>query len=185
MCLLYLSIPLYAFFYRSLSFFYRFFFLFVSFFLFFFAFFFLFLSFFLLHFFSLCLFYFSTVNFFYSFIHVFIGRPGVLGSIPGRVIQKALKMVFDTSLLNTQQYKIRIKGKVEQSREMSSAPLHLSVVAIEKGAFGSPSTRVANFTRITILATFYSSMNDYAFYVTNFPYSSNPLQHFHISISMF
>ena len=25
-------------------------------------------------------------------------------------------------------------------------PLHLSVVAIEKGAFGSPSTKVANFT---------------------------------------
>ena len=30
-------------------------------------------------------------------------------------------MVLDTSLLNTQQYKVRIKGKVEQSREMSSA----------------------------------------------------------------
>ena len=26
----------------------------------------------------------------------------------------------DTSLLNTQQYKLRIKGKVEESREMSS-----------------------------------------------------------------
>ena len=26
-------------------------------------------------------------------------------------------MVLDTSLLNTQQYKVRIKGKVEQSRE--------------------------------------------------------------------
>ena len=30
-------------------------------------------------------------------------------------------MVIDTSLLNTQQYKVRIKGKVEQSRERSSA----------------------------------------------------------------
>ena len=30
-------------------------------------------------------------------------------------------MVFDTSLLNTQQYKVRIKGKVEQSKEKSSA----------------------------------------------------------------
>ena len=29
-------------------------------------------------------------------------------------------MVLDTSLLNTQQYKVRIKDKVEQSREMSS-----------------------------------------------------------------
>ena len=35
---------------------------------------------------------------------------GDLGSIPGRVIPKTLKMVLDTSLLNTQQYKVRIKG---------------------------------------------------------------------------
>ena len=40
-----------------------------------------------------------------------------LSSIPGRVIPKTLKMVLDTSLLNTQQYKVRIEGKVEQSRE--------------------------------------------------------------------
>ena len=56
-------------------------------------------------------------------------------------------MVVDTSLLNTQQYKVRIKGKVEQSKKRSSTlPLHLSVVAIEKGAFWSPSTKVTNFT---------------------------------------
>ena len=30
-------------------------------------------------------------------------------------------MVHDTSLLNTQQYKVRIKGKVEQSRVKSRA----------------------------------------------------------------
>ena len=30
-------------------------------------------------------------------------------------------MVLDTSLLNTQQYKVSIKGKVEQSRERSIA----------------------------------------------------------------
>ena len=46
---------------------------------------------------------------------------GDLGSIPGRVIPKTLKMVLDTSLLNTQQYKVRLEGKVEQSRERSSA----------------------------------------------------------------
>ena len=46
---------------------------------------------------------------------VFANGPGDLGSIPGRVI-KTLKVVLDTSLLNTQQYKVRIKGKVEQSR---------------------------------------------------------------------
>ena len=48
-------------------------------------------------------------------------------------------------MLNTQYHEIRIKGKVEQSREWSSAlPLHLGVVAIEKGVFVSPSTKVAN-----------------------------------------
>ena len=51
---------------------------------------------------------------------VFANGLGDLGSIPGRVIPKTLKMVLDTSLLNTQQYKVRIKGKNEQSRERSS-----------------------------------------------------------------
>ena len=45
------------------------------------------------------------------------------------------------SLLNTQQYKIRIKGKVEQSSErIRRPPLYLDVVAIENGGFWSPST---------------------------------------------
>ncbi len=35
----------------------------------------------------------------------------------GRVIPKTQKMVLDASLLNTQHYKVRIKGKVEPSRE--------------------------------------------------------------------
>ena len=51
---------------------------------------------------------------------VFASDPGNPGSIPGRVIPKTLKMVFDASLLKTQQYKVRIKGKVEQFRERSS-----------------------------------------------------------------
>ena len=46
---------------------------------------------------------------------VFANDPEDLGSIPGRVIPKTLKMVLDTSLLNTQQYKVSIEGKVEQS----------------------------------------------------------------------
>ena len=49
-------------------------------------------------------------------------------------------MVFDTSLLNTQQYKVCIKGKVEQLRERSSALPYTCVVAIEKVAFWTPST---------------------------------------------
>ena len=52
---------------------------------------------------------------------VFPNGSGDRGSIPGRAIPKTLKMALDTSLLNTQQYKVRIKGKVEQSRERSSA----------------------------------------------------------------
>ena len=43
------------------------------------------------------------------------------GSIPGRVIPKSQKMVLDAVLLNTQHNKVRIKGKVEQSREWSSS----------------------------------------------------------------
>ena len=58
---------------------------------------------------------------------VFANGPGDLGSVTGRVIPKTLKMVLDTSLLNTQQYKVRIKGKVEQSRERSSALPYTSV----------------------------------------------------------
>ena len=52
---------------------------------------------------------------------VFANGPGDLSSIPSRVIPKTFKMVLDTFLLNTQQYKVRIRGKVEQSWERSSA----------------------------------------------------------------
>ena len=51
-------------------------------------------------------------------VRVFANGPGDLGSITGRVIPKTQKMVLDASLLNTQYYKVRIKGKVEQSREV-------------------------------------------------------------------
>ena len=81
---------------------------------------------------------------------VFASGPGDQGSIPGHVIPKTLKMALDTSLLNTQRYKVRIKGKVEQPKERSSALPYTGVVAIEKGAFWSPSTTVANFTYSTI-----------------------------------
>ena len=136
-------------------------------------------------------------------VRVFANDPGDLGSIPCRVIPKIQKIVLDASLLNTQHYKVRIKGKVEQSRERSSALpytlvqqgtsggvmvskldqqtytsefeshwvphsfglvlnrskelrklLHLGVVAIEKGAFGSPSTMVANFTYLLTQISF-------------------------------
>ena len=48
--------------------------------------------------------------------------------------QRLKKIVLDAALLNT------------QHQEMEYSPsLHLGVVAIEKGALRSPSTRVANF----------------------------------------
>ena len=53
--------------------------------------------------------------------------PGDRGSSLGRVITKTQKMVNDAVLLNTQHYKVRIKGKVEQSRERGSALPYTSV----------------------------------------------------------
>ena len=58
---------------------------------------------------------------------MFANGPGDLGSILGRGIPKTQKIVLNTSLLNTQQYKVRIKGKMEQSRERSSALPYTSV----------------------------------------------------------
>ena len=70
---------------------------------------------------------------------VFTNGPGDLGSIPGRVIPKTLKILLDTSLLNTQQYQVDIEGKVEQSwKRGKRPPQQLSVIAIEKEAFWSP-----------------------------------------------
>ena len=58
---------------------------------------------------------------------VFANGAGDWGSIPGRVIPKTQKMLLDAALLNTQHYKIRIKGKVERSREECSALPYTSV----------------------------------------------------------
>ena len=58
---------------------------------------------------------------------VFANGTRDLGSIPGCIIPKILKMVLDASFLNTQQYKVRIKGKVEQSKERSSTLPYTSV----------------------------------------------------------
>ena len=58
---------------------------------------------------------------------VFANGPGDQDSIPGRVIQKTQKMVLDAALLNTQQYKVWIKIKVEQSRERGSTIPYISI----------------------------------------------------------
>ena len=59
---------------------------------------------------------------------VFTNGSGDLGSIPGHAIPKTEKMVLDTSLLYTQQYKIRIEGKVEHSRERGCTLPNTSVL---------------------------------------------------------
>ena len=43
-------------------------------------------------------------------VRVFTNDSGDLGSIPGRVIPKTLKMVLDASLLSTQHYKVWINS---------------------------------------------------------------------------
>ena len=91
-----------------------------------------------------------------------------LGSIPGCVIPKTLKMVLDSSLLNTQQYKVRIKRKVEQSRKRSNALHYSSVLQLfEKGAFWSPSTTVANLCFLELRGAF-NKFPAFFFFCTGF-----------------
>ena len=81
---------------------------------------------------------------------VFANGPGDWGSY-----QRLRKMVLDSTLLNIQHYKVRIKGNMGQSREWSNTLPYFCVEAIEKGPFGSPSTKVANFTYIYIYIYIY------------------------------
>ena len=59
----------------------------------------------------------------------------VFGNGPGnqgQVIPKTQKMILDDVMLNTQHYKVRIKGKVEQSKERSNAQSYTSVYQLLK-----------------------------------------------------
>ena len=58
---------------------------------------------------------------------MFANGPGDPRSVPDRVIPNTFKMVLETSLLNTQRYKVCIKGKVEQSSERSGTLPYTSV----------------------------------------------------------
>ena len=58
---------------------------------------------------------------------VFANGLEVRGSIPDWVIPKTQKMVLDATLLKNQQYKVKIKGKVEKSKKWSSALPNISV----------------------------------------------------------
>ena len=89
----------------------------------------------------------SRLNIFWNIglaVRVFAKGPGDRGLIPDRVIPKTPKMVIEASLQNTQHYKVRIKGKGEQSREMSSALITPQCSGYWKGSlrvslnYGSP-----------------------------------------------
>ena len=54
-------------------------------------------------------------------VRVFVNCPETWVQSLVELYQRLKKMVFDTTLLNTPRYKVKIKGKVEQSRERSSA----------------------------------------------------------------
>ena len=44
-------------------------------------------------------------------VNTFTSGPGDRGSDPGQVISEIKKILLDASLLNTQHYNVRIKGK--------------------------------------------------------------------------
>ena len=69
------------------------------------------------------------------------------GSIPGRIIPNTQKMEPDTELFNTLIIMYRSRVKWNNPWNGVAPPLHLDVIAIEKGALGSPSAKVTNFLR--------------------------------------
>ena len=75
---------------------------------------------------------------------VFANGLGDQGSIPGRVISKLKKwyLILPCLILSTIRYISSVKW--------SNPPLHLSVLAIENGTFGSLLPTVSNFTFIYI-----------------------------------
>ena len=66
-------------------------------------------------------------------------RPGFN---PSSSHTKTQKIVLDAALLNTQNYKV----KWSNAGNGVAPSLNFGVEAIEKDAFGSPSTTVTNFT---------------------------------------
>ena len=86
---------------------------------------------------------------------VFAHGPVDRGSILDRVIPKTFKLVLDTSLLNTEHYQVRIKGKVEQSRERSSALPYTSIVQLLQREPSDRPRLVTHFSFIEILNVFF------------------------------
>ena len=75
---------------------------------------------------------------------MFANGLGDRGSIPGWVLPKTQEMVLDPTLLDTQHYKVRIKGKVEQSR---------------KGVVPSPTPRCSSYWKGNLQVTNYSQIH--------------------------
>ena len=73
-------------------------------------------------------------------------RHGIEPWFPRSSHTKDSKIVLDAALLNTQHYKVRIKGKVEQSKNRVAPSLPPWCCNYWKGALGSPFTKVTNFT---------------------------------------
>ena len=57
-----------------------------------------------------------------------------------------VKKIFDTSLIDTQHYKVWIKGKLSNPGSEQRPPLYHNVVTIEKGIFRSPLSTVSQLT---------------------------------------
>ena len=73
---------------------------------------------------------------------MFANNSGDQGSIPGWFIAKIQKIVLNVPLLSNQHYKVRIKGKVEQSREWSKAlPYILVLKLLKREPSGNPRLR--------------------------------------------
>ena len=68
-------------------------------------------------------------------VRVFANGPGDLGPIPGRFTPKTQKMELETSLLNTEHYKVQVKSKWSNPGIGVVLLIRLGVVAIKKGRF--------------------------------------------------
>ena len=79
-------------------------------------------------------------------VRVFANGPGDWGSIPDWVIPKAQKMVLDTSLLNTMNYKVWIKGKWCNPREGVTPFPTTQCCHFCKENFALPSIMVGQYT---------------------------------------
>ena len=79
-------------------------------------------------------------------VRMFVNGPGDQGSIPGWVIMKTQEMVLDTSLLNTQHYKVQIKGQWSNPR---------------KGVPPSPTSWCSNYGWPNYIYIYIILINDY------------------------